>query len=52
VNSHFLNLCDMWEVNPMDLFQKIQDGLIGVDIRHFTDEELRVIHTALVIASE
>lgn len=39
-------------INAAELRKKVQDGLDGVSIDHFTDGELYVIKAALEIAGE
>lgn len=43
-------LCDAEGVDLHELLSKVQDGLAGVSIQHFTDAELRVIQVALEVA--
>lgn len=43
-------MCLEHAVNFFDLLEKIDDGLKGVSIPHFTDGELQCIKAALVVA--
>ncbi len=52
MNEEFLLLCAEWDIDPIEFVLKIEAGIQGVDIRHFTDEELQVIKTCVMIASE
>ena len=51
MDEHMQELCTEQKVIFFDLLEKIEDGLRGVDISHFTDAELRVIKAALCIAA-
>lgn len=50
MDTRMAELCEIHHVNFSDLLEKVQSGLKGHDIAHFTDGELSVINAALEVA--
>ena len=49
MNEDLDNVCTQCDVHPGMLMEKIDDALAGVSISHFSDNELRVLVSALAI---
>lgn len=52
MTNNMMELCDAEGVDFQILLDKVRDGINGVSISHFTDEQLKVIAAALEIAGE
>lgn len=52
MNTWMEEYCKELNVNFQDLLHKMQDGLDGVSISHFTDGELQILHDSLLVAGE
>lgn len=50
MDERMKELCEQHMVDFYELLDKVQSGLKGHDISHFTDGELSVINAALEVA--